>query len=86
MTAVIVTMTLVLVVAAAALAFAAWPHRGEPLPVAPWLSDLVERAAVAVPTLREDDGPDGPTGAPGEQGPAGRGVPGLGEQDRTAAR
>lgn len=53
MTPVIVTMAVVLVVAALPLVYAAWPNRGEQVPGAPWLGDLMERATDAVPVLDE---------------------------------
>lgn len=55
MTPVLVTMSIVLVVAVLALGYAAFPHRGESLPGAPWLSDVLERASDAVPTVADGD-------------------------------
>ncbi|WP_340539442.1 hypothetical protein [Nocardioides sp. GXZ039] len=55
MFAIIVTMGIVLGVALLALGYAAFPHRGERIPGAPWLSDVVERAADAVPVISDGD-------------------------------
>ncbi|QCW51363.1 hypothetical protein FE634_14810 [Nocardioides dongxiaopingii] len=55
MTSVIVTMVVVVAVAALALAYAAFPHRGARVPGASWLGNAVERAAEAVPVLRDGD-------------------------------
>ena len=55
MTPVLVTMAVVLVVAVLALAYAAYPHRGEPVPGAAWIGDVLERATDAVPTIRDGD-------------------------------
>ena len=55
MTPVLVTMSIVLVVAVLALVYAAFPHRGESLPGAPWLSDVMERASDAVPVVSDGD-------------------------------
>jgi hypothetical protein len=54
-TPVLIFMSLVVVVAVLALAYAAWPHRGAPVPGAPWLGDALERAADAVPVLQDGD-------------------------------
>ncbi|WP_134767359.1 hypothetical protein [Nocardioides sp. 1609] len=55
MTPVIVTMVVVVGVAALALAYVAFPHRGARVPGASWLGNAVERAADAVPVLRDGD-------------------------------
>jgi hypothetical protein len=67
MTPVVVTMGVVLAVAVLALAYAAWPSRGEQVPGAPWLGELMERAADAVPTLEDGDLDARPGQAPDEQ-------------------
>ena len=64
MPAVLIFMSVVVVVAVLALAYAAFPHRGEPVPGAPWLSDVLERAADAVPTVADGD-LDAPAHEPG---------------------
>ena len=55
MSAVVVPMAVILVVAVLALDDAAYPHRGEQVPGAPWLGELMERAADAVPVLEDGD-------------------------------
>lgn len=55
MIVVLVAMSIVMVVAVAALAFAAFPHRGRAVPGAPWLDDLVQRATDAVPLVGDDE-------------------------------
>jgi hypothetical protein len=48
-------MLVILVLAALVVAFAAYPHRGEQLPAAPWLGDAMSRAAGRTPTLDETE-------------------------------
>ncbi|MDO9457094.1 hypothetical protein [Nocardioides sp.] len=55
MSPVLITMAVVLVVAVLALVYAAFPHRGESIPGAPWLGDVLERASDAVPTVADGD-------------------------------
>ena len=55
MTVVLVSMAVILVVAVLALAYAAFPHRGEQVPGAPWLGELMERAADVVPVVEDGD-------------------------------
>lgn len=55
MTPVLVFMVVVVGVAALALAYAAWPHRGEPVPGASWINDMLDKAADAVPVLSDGD-------------------------------
>jgi hypothetical protein len=54
-TPVLIFMSVVVVVAVLALAYAAWPHRGAPVPGAPWLGGVLERAAEAVPVVQDGD-------------------------------
>ncbi len=62
MTMIIVTMGVVLAIAVLALAYAAFPHRGESIPGVPWLGEALGRAADAVPTIEDGDlDPDGDT-------------------------
>jgi hypothetical protein len=49
--AVVIVMVLILLLAGAVAAYVAYPHRGEELPVAPWLGDAMTRAADAAPVL-----------------------------------
>lgn len=51
MLVIVVVMVLILVLAGLVVAFVAYPHRGEELPAAPWLGDVMARAAEAAPTL-----------------------------------
>ncbi|MFB9313875.1 hypothetical protein [Nocardioides plantarum] len=55
MPAVLIFMSVIVVVAVLALAYAAYPHRGAPVPGAPWLGDALERAAGAVPVVEDGD-------------------------------
>lgn len=55
MVAILVFMSVVVLVAALALVYAAFPHRGEPVPGAPWLGEVLERAADALPVLEDGD-------------------------------
>ena len=63
-------MLVILVVAALVVTFAAFPHRGEEVPAAPWLGEAMTKAADALPTL---DNPEA-TGRsrPRRRAPAGR--------------
>mgnify|MGYP001765329522 CR=1 FL=1 len=54
MLALVLVMVLALLVSAAVLAYVAYPHRGEDLPVAPALGEAVRRRVEALPTLDED--------------------------------
>jgi hypothetical protein len=54
-TPVVVTMIVVVAVALLALGYAAFPHRGEQVPGAGWLGDVLERAADAVPVVSDGD-------------------------------
>ena len=59
MLVILIVMGLILALAGLVVAFVAYPHRGEELPAAPWLGDVMSRAAGAAPTLEveyaEDD-------------------------------
>ena len=48
-----VAMLLFLVIAGAVVAYVAFPHRGEELPVAPRLGDAIKRRVDALPTLED---------------------------------
>lgn len=52
---VIVIMVVILVVAAGVVLYAAYPHRGEEMPAAPWLGDAMSRAADAMPTVEPEE-------------------------------
>lgn len=66
-------MLVILVVAALVVTFAAFPHRGEEVPAAPWLGEAMTKAADALPTL---DNPDAASPQPAPQKGAGREAPG----------
>jgi hypothetical protein len=51
---VLLTMLLILLVAGVVAAYAAFTHRGADMPAVPWVGDVLERAASAVPTLPGD--------------------------------
>ncbi len=55
MVLVIVMMAVILALCGVIVAYVAFPHRGEELPVAPWFGDAMSRAADALPVLDEDD-------------------------------
>lgn len=54
MVAVVVVMVLILLLAGAIAVYVAFPHRGEELPGAPWLGEVMERAADAAPVIEPE--------------------------------
>ncbi|MDQ6522395.1 hypothetical protein RB608_02235 [Nocardioides sp. LHD-245] len=48
-------VVLSLVVSAAVALYVAYPHRGEKMPVVPWLGDAMGRAVEAAPVLEDDE-------------------------------
>jgi hypothetical protein len=54
-TLILVSMLVIVVLAALVLVYAAFPHRGEAVPGAPWLGDAMERATDAAPVLDGED-------------------------------
>jgi hypothetical protein len=48
---IVLIMLAIVVLAALVVTFVAYPHRGEEVPRAPWLGDVMARAADATPTL-----------------------------------
>jgi hypothetical protein len=52
---IVIAMLVILAMAALVLVYAAFPHRGESVPGAPWLGDAMERAADAAPVLEPSD-------------------------------
>jgi hypothetical protein len=48
---VVIAMLVVLVVAGLVVVYVAFPHRGEEVPNAPWLGEVMNRAAEAAPVL-----------------------------------
>ena len=55
MLTIVFTMLLILLVAAAIVVYVAYPHRGEDVPKAPWIGDVMSKTADALPTLDEED-------------------------------
>jgi hypothetical protein len=53
--AVVVVMVLILLLAGLVVAYVAYPHRGEPMPAAPWLGEALAKAVDAAPVLDEED-------------------------------
>jgi hypothetical protein len=52
---IVVTMLVILLIAACVVVYAAFPHRGEDVPGAPWLGGVMSRAADAIPMIDDDD-------------------------------
>jgi hypothetical protein len=50
----IVVMLVILAIAGAVVLYAAYPHRGEKLPAAPWLGDAMSRAVDSLPTVEPE--------------------------------
>ncbi len=44
-----------LVVSAVVVLYVAYPYRGEPMPVTPWLGDAMERATDAAPVIDDEE-------------------------------
>ena len=55
MLTIVLTMLLILLMSAAIVVYVAYPHRGEDVPKAPWLGDVMNKTADALPTLDEED-------------------------------
>ena len=51
---IVVMMAVILALCGVIAAYVAFPHRGEELPGAPWLGDVMARAADAMPLLEEE--------------------------------
>jgi hypothetical protein len=64
---IIIAMLVIVVVAGLVVTFVAFPHRGEEVPGAPWLSDAMNQAADALPTI--EDGELDHSGTRPEPGP-----------------
>jgi hypothetical protein len=52
---IVVVMVLILVLVGLFAAFVAYPHRGERMPVTPWLGDAMAKAADAAPVIDDED-------------------------------
>jgi hypothetical protein len=48
-------MLLILLVAAVIVVYVAYPYRGEDVPKAPWIGDVMNKTADVLPTLDEED-------------------------------
>ncbi|MGY2875465.1 hypothetical protein ACVW00_002655 [Marmoricola sp. URHA0025 HA25] len=51
MVVLVLLMLVILLVAAAVVIYVAYPHRGEEVPVAPWLGDVMQRGVETVGDL-----------------------------------
>ena len=54
MLAVVIVMVLILLIAGAIAVYVAYPHRGEEMPVAPWLGEAMTKAADAAPLIEDE--------------------------------
>ena len=54
MLAIVITMLVILLIAACVVVYAAFPHRGENVPGAPWLGDAMAKAADAIPIIDDE--------------------------------
>ena len=55
---ILIAMLVIVTLAGLVLAYVAFPHRGEDLPVAPWLGEAMNSAADRLPTVEPEDGAD----------------------------
>ena len=55
MLTIVFTMLLILLISAAIVVYVAFPHRGEAVPKAPWIGDVMNKTVDALPTLHEED-------------------------------
>ena len=69
MLAIAIAMLVILALAGLVLLYAAFPHRGEQVPAAPWLGEAMERAAESLPLLPEErhEGEWSLTGVPAQR-------------------
>ena len=51
---ILIAMLVIIVIAGLVVVYVAYPHRGEEVPNAPWLSDMMNRAADAAPVLEPE--------------------------------
>ena len=51
---IVITMLVILLVAGCVVVYAAFPHRGEDIPGAPWLGDAMAKAADAIPVIDDE--------------------------------
>lgn len=52
---IVLVMLPIVLIAGAVLLYAAYPHRGEQVPGAPWLGDAARKAVDRLPLLEEDE-------------------------------
>lgn len=50
-----IAMIVIVALAGLVLLYAAFPHRGEQVPAAPWLGEAMERATEALPVLEPEE-------------------------------
>ncbi|MFN8194753.1 MAG: hypothetical protein U0R80_10790 [Nocardioidaceae bacterium] len=50
-----VAMLTILIIAGAVVAYVAFPHRGQRMPVVPWLGDAMGKAVESLPTQAEPE-------------------------------
>jgi len=51
---IVIIMLVILLVAGCVVVYAAFPHRGEDIPGAPWLGDAMAKAADAIPVIDDE--------------------------------
>ena len=61
----IIAMLVILSLAALVVVYVAFPHRGEDVPAAPWLGDVMKKGVEAAPTLDNTADGGGEAEAPG---------------------
>lgn len=54
MLSIVIIMLVILLVAGCVVVYAAFPHRGEDIPGAPWLGDAMAKAADAIPVIDDE--------------------------------
>lgn len=51
---VVLTMLAIVVLATLVVLYVAYPHRGEEMPLAPWVGETLRKGVDALPTLEEE--------------------------------
>jgi hypothetical protein len=66
----VIAMLVILVLAGLVVLYVAFPHRGEDIPAAPWLGDVLRKGVDAAPTLDNtaEDAAEPPTPETGSLG------------------
>lgn len=54
MISIVLAMLAIILLAASVVLYVAFPHRGEPVPHAPWLGDFLKRTVALFPSLQHD--------------------------------